>query len=413
MAPASNVKIKQSKSHKASKNKDVRKHNEGVGQNVSRSRLDQPSTRVPLQLQQLLVDIFKATFEEHFNDSLGQVIQDVKKHLFNRDFAQAFGKQKSLDAYVIRWSPSRALAYLEIFNGLDEFHRHLQFAQKKVHHALSDKPEGVSRNIIDDVRASQDVLSLSRKEESTQRVKVVSLGGGAGAELVALAGLLYSLDRFTNGDCPTSADFHHRQLSVDVTLVDIADWSSVIARLHAGLATSPAEPTYASYEAARTTKIVDHEWFKVSFAQQDILKMEVSHMGPLFRDCALVTLMFTLNELYSTSMSATTKFLLSVTELMQPGSLLLVVDSPGSYSTINLGKHDKIQNTEARKEYPMLWLLDHTLLTTAVGSTKSTNEKKQWEKLEENQSKWFRMPDLNYPIDLENMRYQMHLYRRT
>ncbi|KAG6995444.1 25S rRNA (uridine(2843)-N(3))-methyltransferase [Physcia stellaris] len=409
MAPASNGKIKQSKSHKASKNEDVHRSNRGTGQHVSQNRLHQLSTGVPLQLQQSLVDIFKITFEEHFNDSLGQVIQDVKKHLFNRDFAQAFGNQTSLDAYVIRWSPSRALAYLEIFNRLDEVHGHLQSHQRKTYRALSDKPEGTSGTITDDVPASQDKLSLSRKEESTQRVKVVSLGGGAGAELVALAGLLCGLGRSTNGDCPASADSHQRPLSLDVALVDVADWSSVIARLHAGLTNNPAEPEYASYEAARTTTMVDHDLFRVSFAQQDLLKMEVSQMGSLFRDCALVTLMFTLNELYSTSMSGTTNFLLSMTELIQPGSLLLVVDSPGSYSTINLGRDERVQDTETQKRYPMLWLLDHTLLNAAVGS----NGKKQWEKLEENNSKWFRLPDLNYPIDLENMRYQMHLYRRT
>ena len=171
---------------------------------------------------------------------------------------------------------------------------------------------------------------------------------------------------------------HRRQLSLDVALVDIADWSSVIARLHAGLTTilpePKYEPKYASYEAASTTTVIDHDLFRVSFTQQDILKMEVSQMGSLFGDCALVTLLFTLNELYSTSMSGTTSFLLSVTELMQPGSLLLVVDSPGSYSTINLGRDDKIQNTETQNKYPMLWLLDHTLLNTAVGN----NGKKQW-----------------------------------
>ena len=35
-----------------------------------------------------------------------------------------------------------------------------------------------------------------------------------------------------------------------------------------------------------------------------------------------------------------------------------------------------------------------------------------WEKLESADSVWFRLAEgLRYPIQLENMRYQMHLYR--
>ena len=37
----------------------------------------------------------------------------------------------------------------------------------------------------------------------------------------------------------------------------------------------------------------------------------------------------------------------------------------------------------------------------------------KWEKVVDEESKWFRLPPgLRYPIELENMRYQIHLYRR-
>jgi 25S rRNA (uracil2843-N3)-methyltransferase len=83
------------------------------------------------------------------------------------------------------------------------------------------------------------------------------------------------------------------------------------------------------------------------------------------------------------------------------GTLLLVVDSPGSYSTVSLNG--------AEKKYPMQWLLDHTLLDEGPkGDTAA------WSKLTEDESKWFRLDTrLRYPIELEDMRFQLHLYRRT
>ncbi|RYC57749.1 hypothetical protein CHU98_g8463 [Xylaria longipes] len=93
----------------------------------------------------------------------------------------------------------------------------------------------------------------------------------------------------------------------------------------------------------------------------------------------------------------------------------------------------------------MQWLLEHTLIPppsrrkTAgaeerppadegdqqkpTEEEKKEEEKKEeegeeekdgirWEKIESRDSVWFRVADgLRYPIPLENMRYQMHLYR--
>ena len=78
-----------------------------------------------------------------------------------------------------------------------------------------------------------------------------------------------------------------------------------------------------------------------------------------------------------------------------------MIDSPGSYSSINLN------GTE--KKYPMQWLLDHTLLQSGGNDDTQT-----WTKIAEDDAKWFRLADeLEYPIELENMRFQMHLYKRN
>jgi 25S rRNA (uracil2843-N3)-methyltransferase len=103
-------------------------------------------------------------------------------------------------------------------------------------------------------------------------------------------------------------------------------------------------------------------------------------------------------------MIKTQQLLQQLTDNMTPGSCLLVVDSPGSYSTVSING--------AEKKYPMQWLLDYTLLGQSA-KTEKDQRLSQWEKLTSEDSQWFRLDEsLQYPIDLEDMRYQIHLYRR-
>lgn len=134
--------------------------------------------------------------------------------------------------------------------------------------------------------------------------------------------------------------------------------------------------------------------------------------------------MFTLNELYTTSLALTQAFLLNLTECVGRGALLLVVDSPGSYSSVLLGGREK--------RYPMQWLVDHVLLggweetsgqagkegrdgeEGREGKKGRSESKPLWTKLREEESRWFRLSGkCEYPIELENMRFQLHVYRRN
>ena len=420
MAPTINKdKRKQKSNRKGSNIVDSHTTNDQMGPHAS--KICELDSAVPLKLQQQLLNVFKDTFLDQFNDSLNKVVQEVKQHLFNREFVRAFGNQSFLDAYAMRWSPSRAVAYLDIFNNLLETHIHLQAYSCKLHRAFFGKAEEHDGSLTGDSPSPQALPFLPQQEACSTQFKVLNLGGGAGAELVALAGLLCEIGRSAKSIGSTTGNLRQPKMALEVTMVDIADWSSIIARLNASLTTMPAMQGYASGGVANdTTSTFDHDSFRVNFEQHDLLKMEVSQMEPLLKNCTLVTFMFTLNELYSTSLSATTKCLLSITNLTQRGSLLLVVDSPGSYSTVNIGMDVKSQATQkqkvpsAQRQYPMFWLLDHTLLHAAIdGTGKLSNQEKQWEKLHGDDSKWFRLPQgLEYPIDLENMRYQMHLYRR-
>ena len=146
--------------------------------------------------------------------------------------------------------------------------------------------------------------------------------------------------------------------------------------------------------------------FNVNFHRADILTLPENDLAHLYNpqqktDTVMVTLMFTLNELFSTSMAKATGFLLRTTDAVQPGTLLLVVDSPGSYSSLTVG-------SSGERRYPMKFLLDHTLLNVAEG---------KWEKLVSEDSRWWRRDAdrLGYDVGgvgLEDMRFQVHLYRR-
>lgn len=313
---------------------------------------------VNLDLQQRSLNIFRDAFKPGADDL--SVLQEVKGHLYNRDFAAAFGKDDYLRVYASRWSPSRALAYLQV---------------------------------LDDIAAFLETCSDT--DTDYESLRVVCVGGGAGGELVALSGWQSAAAETNVGNA----------MKLHALLVDIADWSSVTNALFNGITTAPELSRFASQAKRDDNRpLLSNDLFSTTFQRRDVLDM-TTREDDLFTDAGLVTLMFTLNELYSTSMPKTQQLLAHLTTRMHPGACLLVVDSPGSYSTVSING--------AEKKYPMHWLLDHTLLGQPTRGGEEAKASK-WEKLISDDSRWFRLSQkLQYPIELENMRYQIHLYRRV
>lgn len=352
------------------------------------------SKKVPIELQQLLLDVFRNSFAPRFDSGFPALVQQIKQHLFNRDFDNAFGSEPFLEAYAMRWSPSRALAYTHVF---------WEILSK--YHLEPGNPEQDSEELP---LAASQVRSVSTK-------RILCIGGGAGAELVALGGYL----QMVGHPCAILNDPEDESKrsppSFAIKSIDIADWSTVLRELHSCMTAAPPISEYSSSAAkAANAALISPAVCTLDFTQQDVLKMSNEDLATGFTDAVLVTLMFTLNELYSTSISSTTNLLLSLTMLLTPGALLLVVDSPGSYSTVNIGETSSNDDGGTRKRYPMQWLLDHTLLeSAAIGTSKNASAERQWEKLETKESEWYRLPnELRYPVILEDMRYQLHLYRR-
>ena len=342
---------------------------------------------IPIELQQLLLDVFRNSFPELLAaDNLQSLLQDIKAALYDRDFTRAFGKPEYLSAYSVRWSPSRALCYLSILADIQE-------------HLTELLPLHAAR--------PTSSSSLSATPKST--LKAVCLGGCA-AEVIAFGGFLKFLLSATNTDRTVEEaldklSISDRSPSVDLQLVDAAQWGDVVQLLDRGLTTPPPLSKYASASAREANSaLIPAGNITTTFHTKDVLDLSQSQLDDIVgKDPVLLTLFFTLNELYTASIGKTTGLLLGLTLTAKPGTLLLVVDSPGSYSETTVGKE--------AKRYPIQWLLDHALLE--VEKSRGKEGAASWTKVFSDESRWFRLPEgLRYPIPLENMRYQISLYRK-
>ena len=250
------------------------------------------------------------------------------------------------------------------------------------------------------------------EEKEKDEAKIVCLGGGAGAEMLAFAVLLRVLQTAGEEEDNEQSKVLEKAVargkrdkkSLKLHVVDMADWTSVTAKLQMAISaesltttsvelqesssssvsppasssaspdshhhspprsslssSSPSSPssflpppstTAPSQPLVSNFNCSPHHLPPLTFTYQQIDLLELaddtSHLAPLLAHAPLVTLMFTLNEMYTVSMARTTAFLMSLTFLMSSGSLLLVVDSPGSYSNVEVGK--KTTMTKMKEE---------------------------------------------------------------
>ena len=123
---------------------------------------------------------------------------------------------------------------------------------------------------------------------------------------------------------------------------------------------------------------------------------------------ALITLFFTLNEFLASNVAKSTAFLLKLSNAAPKNSLLLMIDNLDATSEIILGKDDQVKE---KKAYPMHYLLDMVL--TGKQMSAAADQKPAWEKLLGDESRQFRIPEvLKYPIGLENLKFQVYLYKK-
>lgn len=313
-----------------------------------------------------MLDVFRNTFKSVLTspDEMSKTLQEIKTALFNREFDKAFGNEEYLDAYAARWSPTRALCY-----------------ERVLHRAT------VELNMETTYPGYDPNRNITELPKPPRTLRVVSIGGGA-AELAAVAA-------FLRGELQQTT-------SAELVLVDSGPWKSTVDKLYAGLTTPPTVSPYANAAAkaaaAAAGPFISADRLSVRFEQHDVLSLSSEKLQSIVDDKpVLLTLCFTLNELFTAGgLAKTTVFLSTLTAVLPLDSLLLIVDSAGSYSEVGVGS--------SAKKYPMQWLMDKVLSGDRDG--------RWWAKVEADESVWFRLkPNLDYPIQLENMRHQVHVHR--
>ncbi|KAH3681033.1 hypothetical protein WICMUC_000014 [Wickerhamomyces mucosus] len=211
----------------------------------------------------------------------------------------------------------------------------------------------------------------------SQNANVLSIGGGAGGELAALCSILTK---------SIVDDGKSEELDFNIDLVDIADWGKIITKLH-----SEIRKTWFG-----NNKFEDS--IRINFKQHDILNNDFNLSTYDF-----ITLVFTTNELFKENKKKSLQFFQGLNKNCKPGTLLLITESAGSYSHIEIGS----------KKFPIQFLIDTILL----GKNYQKNpDEGDWELINESDSCWYRIgndqQEFEYPLKLENMRFFFRLYRK-
>ena len=362
-----------------------------ISKSPTQSKSSVPAFRLSFAVQNEILACFARAFATTLSHaSLPSQIRALKSHLYDRDFIAAFGSAENRAAYAARWSPSRALAYAE-----------LVLQEEELWQALCTRVEENA------VRIEPDGRDGGPNEKTRRSGVVTCLGGGAGAELVGLVAA-ERLRRAQDGS-QHAPDGEKPRGGPAMHIFDLADWRDALHALEGALPRGPITSGLSRPSGSNDFQIVFH--------QQDVMQPDDAVLGEVMRASALITILFTLNELYAASLAQTTALLKHLGAVATPGTLLLVVDSPGSYSTIQMGGTVESQATKEgaaeNRRYPMHWLLDRTLLGPIGNVAEARNEDRVWDKILEDKARWFRRADVvAYPIELEDMRYQVHLFKR-
>ncbi|KAH3688538.1 hypothetical protein WICPIJ_000459 [Wickerhamomyces pijperi] len=210
----------------------------------------------------------------------------------------------------------------------------------------------------------------------SQEANVLLIGGGAGAELAAVCSVLTKA--IVDNDASEDLDFN-------IDLFDIADWSRITNKL-----SSEIRKTWFN------NKYQDE--IKINFKNHDILNHSTD-----FSTYNFISLLFTTNELFKEDKKKSLQFFQQLNQTCEPGTLLLITESAGSYSHIEIGT----------KKFPIQFLIDTILLGKHYQKNPDDGD---WELVRQTDSCWYRVGndpnEYSYPLKLENMRFFFRLYRK-
>jgi 25S rRNA (uracil2843-N3)-methyltransferase len=355
--------------------------------------------------QQLILDTIRTTFPavDEFN-ALIPVLREVREALEQKDYCKAFGTEEFLEAYTIRWSPSRALTIANVLAWICSEMREAAWVQQFLHND-GQKPS----KIVCIGRGGSDLLACVALLKHCHQSKLDEIPR---LESSSPDAIMQDIISITTSHL--DPDYNDSAM-VDLNLIDRHDWSGIVTKLQHNLTHSPPLSKYATAKAhASKTSAIPSHVLNLAVNHFDILESRSTDLRAMIGpNPALITLFFTLHEFYSISISKTTAFLLRLTSTAPKGSLLLIVNSPGA----DVALPDS-SNKGQEKKYPVEWLLYQALLPPKSRPYTSTNSEEEeppaWAKLiEGGHEKEYKLPAaLRFPGSLENTRLQVHLLER-
>ncbi|WWD20052.1 hypothetical protein CI109_104525 [Kwoniella shandongensis] len=347
-------------------------------------------------------------------------VQRIKGLLRDKRWLEVFcGSEEILESYAGRWVPSRAVCFRELMAGLvgevfgDEsagLERQLEGLKLNKGDDSEDEDDDEEEQEEDEDNNEDDTEVVQKSETTPQSPAadpssaestgessdqpthhILSLGGGAGSEFLAISALIRS----------TLIKRPHSHPKWSWTGIDIGNWHGVLRKIE---------------DAIKVDWKIESDVLDVEYIKGDLMAPvqevsdsqstpDASAAGPVDIDRILtakppklITLLFTLTELLSQSRPRTLSLFKSLTQNSPPGTLFLVADSASDISEFTLG-------AEGRK-WPVWMIVDAML----------NGKQKGWEKVRGEDSRWFRFEDgvgAGWPCKLENTRYWYRLYKRV
>lgn len=334
-------------------------------------------------------------------DILGKTIQKVKGFLYDRDYEAAFGTPERLNAYVYRWSPSRSFCYAHVFyktlnnsNNKDKDKSSVTTTTSK-----NSKKSSSARPVNTSEKETKD---NNNNAINTTPNKVLSIGGGACGEIVGYGHYLKRLQeeqRQEQDNSPTNLHDNEekdpaqqqqqQESSFQIDVIDMANWTSIIDKVKTSLSTTNSWGIDSSPQ--------------ISFIHKSILSMDPEEIKTLVQSHNVITIFFTLNELFQQDKQQTIKLLQLIRTFAKSGTTVIFIESAGSYSDIQVGK----------KTFSIQMLV-HYLMTSPPPS----DDPPTWNVIEKTESVWYRHSLTNDDLEdfgfkLENMRYFISSYYKN
>ena len=300
-------------------------------------------------------------------------IQKIKGLLYEKKWLDAFGDESLLEAYAGRWVPSRVLCFRELLADLEHV-RNVLFYER------GQRGGNVDVNGNGNGHGNEN----ENAEAGPSRRRIVSLGGGAGSELLAIGSLIHGQQQLES-----RKEVRASNTSIEWVGVDYGPWTSVLDKLN---------------------KSLSELWsLDIPTNEHQMNLLDTPHpegLIPLLQgDTKLVSILFTICELMSQSRQSTIRLLHTITTHLAPGGYLLVADSASDIAEFELGA--------SGRKWPIYMVLDAVLM----GMKDETRDgKSQWRKVDSVDSRWFRLGDgvgEGWPVKLENTRYWYRLYKRV